>query len=673
MKFNKYKGFTVAELMIMLAVLTVLLAAFAPVFTVRYKNALSDTVWNYVPNDDNYDAYADNVNKALPAQLFIGLQPGGKSEAESMVSNGSNVLYSKLIIAASNKLNIPKNERQKQIRFQYGDDALNREVGSLFAGNGSIMLGGAYKDITDNSSYNTAFGYNALTYITSGKRNSAFGYNAGYYLETGNDNTMVGYNAGMHTKSAEKNTYIGTEAYSTDGNYNTIIGNYAQPYSITSYNTIVGEYAGTGAGGAYNTAIGYNAMSKRTVTGYNTAVGAYAMSNTSWAYNTEGMGGYNTAIGYGACAGLHGAASYKTCIGNLSGVDVNNYSKNSFLLQDSYERVYIGPMPFRMTSPAKTKFGGAAVLEIHNLNSKGTHENKGQNANMGDSTVLINGNLIVRGQPFLQGKTPGTIAGNGGLGSYRNKPALYGFKAERPKDATHLHVLMGWDARQKHVRVNGRHGKRHAKYGAGESCTCARYCGNASDGYMSYDWSSGPTRGKNDNRTLNLDWNFPYKDLSLNKTCTPTRTSHDDDGIDLNHAHGGDGTCCPVLTSDIRLKDLGDNFTAGLEEIKKINIFNYTYKNDSEQLPHVGVVAQDLKRVFPTAVTKDENGYYKIRWDEMLYAVINSVKTLNAKIEEISDKIANDRKRIAALKKDNTMLTAKVKALADELSELEQK
>ena len=669
MNFNKYKGFTVAELMIMLAVLTVLLAAFAPVFTVRYKNAVSDTVWNYVPNDDNYDAYADNVNKALPAQLFIGLQPGGKSEAESMVSNGSNVLYSKLIIAASNKLNIPKNERQKQIRFQYGDDALNREVGSLFAGNGSIMLGGAYKDITDNSSYNTAFGYNALTYITSGKRNSAFGYNAGYYLETGNDNTMVGYEAGKHTKSAEKNTLIGTRAgYSVD-NYNVSIGNYSGDDG--SYNTVVGEYAGSTILGNYNTAIGYNAMSKRSTAGYNTAVGAYAMSNTPWAYNTEALGGYNTAIGYGACAGLHGAASYKTCIGHLSGVDVNNYSKNSFLLQDGYERVYIGPMPFRMTSPAKTKFGGAAVLEIHNLNSS-SGENHGQIANMGDSTVLINGNLIVRGQPFLQGKTPGTIAGNGGLSHYRNKPALYGFKAERPKDATHLHVLMGWDARQKHVRVNGHRGCRHAKYGAGESCTCARPCGSDSDGYTSYDWSSAPT-STSQQKTLNLDWNYPYKDLSLNKTCTPPEHRHDKDGIDLNHAHGGDGTCCPVLTSDIRLKNLGDNFTAGLEEIKKINIFNYTYKNDSEQLAHVGVVAQDLKRVFPTAVTKDENGYYKIRWDEMLYAVINSVKTLNAKIEAISDKIANDRKRIAALKKDNTMLTAKVKALADELSELEQK
>lgn len=55
--------------------------------------------------------------------------------------------------------------------------------------------------------------------------------------------------------------------------------------------------------------------------------------------------------------------------------------------------------------------------------------------------------------------------------------------------------------------------------------------------------------------------------------------------------------------------------------------------------------------VFPNAVTKDENGYYKIRWDEMLYSAINAVKELNTKVINIAKRIESDRNRVANLKK----------------------
>ena len=121
-------------------------------------------------------------------------------------------------------------------------------------------------------------------------------------------------------------------------------------------------------------------------------------------------------------------------------------------------------------------------------------------------------------------------------------------------------------------------------------------------------------------------------------------------------------SCCPNLSSDIRLKNVGAKFTAGLEEIKKINVYNYTYKNDKNKLPQVGVIAQDLKTVFPNAVFKDKNGYYTIRWDEMLYAAINAVKTLNSKIESLANK-----------KRDNAQMYAQLDKLANELEILEAK
>ena len=93
--------------------------------------------------------------------------------------------------------------------------------------------------------------------------------------------------------------------------------------------------------------------------------------------------------------------------------------------------------------------------------------------------------------------------------------------------------------------------------------------------------------------------------------------------------------------SDRRLKNVGEKYTAGVAELKKLDFFHFTFKEDKEKTPHVGVMAQDLEKVFPDAVTKGEDGYLRIRWDDMFYAVINAVKELDNKIAEIVQKITD--------------------------------
>ena len=101
-----------------------------------------------------------------------------------------------------------------------------------------------------------------------------------------------------------------------------------------------------------------------------------------------------------------------------------------------------------------------------------------------------------------------------------------------------------------------------------------------------------------------------------------------------------------VYVSDRRLKNIGDKYTAGLEELKKLDFFHYTFKKDEEKTPHVGVIAQDLQKVFPDAVTKGEDGYLRIRWEDMFYAIINAVKELDNKIAEIVQNITDMNSRI---------------------------
>lgn len=666
MKFNKYKAFTLAELMVLLSVLTVLLAAFAPVFTVRYNNASADNVWSFVTSDDNFDAYTDPVNKLLTAQSFIGLTPSGKTDVANLLTYNSNTLYSKLVLRASDRLS--SGEKQKQIRFLYGNaNKKGTDVGTLFAGEGNLLLGGAYEKI-NTGKYNTAYGSDALTSITTGSYNTAIGYNAGKKITSSNYNTVIGYNAGSALTSGTGNTLIGFEAAPklATGKYNTVVGNHSGfTSSSANYNTLVGDYIGEkGDAGEGNTAVGSYALSGTQVGSYNTAVGAYALSSF------HDNAGYNTGIGYSACSAMTGFN--KTCIGSKVGSygpGVNVDASQDFLFTDREERVYIGSAPIAESTVSQAqRFGGISILEVHNVGATG-----GTPSAMGNASVLINGNLIVRGQPFFMGNSP-----------IHEGRALMGFYLDQPKDhGTGHRALMGFDGTNKTHKVQGRHNVRHAKTGARENCVCARRCGSATvpkagstNGIKSYDWATRASGNGDPNEDGGIKWYWrgDYTDASTGESCKTNTTDHENEYIDFNRAHvSDDGSCCPDLRSDIRLKDLTGIFTDGLDSLKKIKVYNFTYKADENKDPHVGVIAQDLKQVFPTAVSKDDNGYYQIRWDEMLYAAINAIKEINSKVVSLAERVTKDSARIAALKKDNSNLEKQVDNLAKELAVLESK
>ncbi|MCM1004402.1 MAG: tail fiber domain-containing protein [Candidatus Gastranaerophilales bacterium] len=109
-----------------------------------------------------------------------------------------------------------------------------------------------------------------------------------------------------------------------------------------------------------------------------------------------------------------------------------------------------------------------------------------------------------------------------------------------------------------------------------------------------------------------------------------------------------------VVKSDRRLKNVGKSFTSGLDKLKQLEVFNYTYKEDKDKTPHVGVMAQDLQKIFPDAVRKGEDGFLRIRMEDMFYAVINAVKELDSRVsllEQQQKRINELEKRIEALEK----------------------
>jgi len=169
---------------------------------------------------------------------------------------------------------------------------------NTFFGIGVAGAGNLAHTAGNEGYYNTAFGCDAASSITTGYRNTVMGSDAAESITTGHFNTVVGSSAAQSITTGEANTAVGANAESniTDGNNNTAIG-YGALDDVT-----------TGDG---NTVVGRLALASLVTGSYNTVVGTDAMF--------EGTGSFNTAIGL--FAGHENTGDRNIFIGNSAGYD----------------------------------------------------------------------------------------------------------------------------------------------------------------------------------------------------------------------------------------------------------------------------------------------------------------------------------------------------------------
>ena len=702
---NKQSAFTLAELMIIMSVMTVVIAAIAPIFTARLANASFDNVWSVVGASNMNDIYTDAPVRSMMQEVMIGVTPVDMEDVRRTYQP-----YSKLVVRSSNQ--ISGNKIQKQIEFKHRNTA----SGYLLAGNSNLLLGGKYNDISfsyvppdksditrmivgDGASGNTAMGANSLNSLTTGKDNSAFGYQALSSVTTGSQNTAIGVQAGLNLTTGSGNTIIGYNSYNAaTGNYNTVIGNNtASKSTVSNYTTAVGN--NINVKGDYNTAIGDSSNAGGS---YNTAIGYGALESANPSSDSYSNFKNNTAIGYKSCSGISSSAQNTTCVGG-KGIDstIMNSTAQGFF-NDTHNRVLIGR--------GSSKYGSAATLEVHTLDSTNSKypypDNISGASNLGDSSVVVNGNLIVRGQVFLNGRSPFPMQPTASSSYSANTISLMGYRLYKEAITDHK-PLIGLDGNEHFRKMSDDSDNKHESVTAREHCICAYSCSTSSKDYAnskgfrgrdSYDWFSRSRSNSHISVTNtfgnqeNYYYNSHYCGSSYNAD------SHSAYNYELNKAHittnagynnasqidsSADKSCCPMLSpsgnqfsqnisSDIRLKNIESPFNDGIFMLSKLNIYNYTFKADNNKTPNVGVIAQNLKRVFPDSVSKDEKGYYKIRTDEMFYAAINAVKELNQNIAELASKINNYIVRISKLKKENKELQNQLIMLSKQLDELEK-
>ena len=132
------------------------------------------------------------------------------------------------------------------------------------------------------------------------------------------------------------------------------------------------------------------------------------------------------------------------------------------------------------------------------------------------------------------------------------------------------------------------------------------------------------------------------------------------------------GSTPNIQVSDRRLKNVGEAYTAGLAELNKLDFYHYTFKKDETKTPQVGVMAQDLQKVFPDAVKKGDDGFLRIRWDDMFYAVINAVKELDTKVKAVVEDITTIKATLKPVAEDVTVLKDTVKVQQQAIEELQK-
>lgn len=599
-KRNK-SAYTIAEVMIVLLILTVIFAAFAPIITKRklssYKS--SNAIWNKYNETKGFDAYFDPSNTKNTGTAFFGVKPDSHGAVTSTLTPLSRVVIRSGPVTSGNKL-------QRQIQFRFGrlsGNATEKKYGK-FAGTWlmdrqNVLLGGAYPNIDNTPDNieardNVAIGYQSMNALKNAQGNTALGLSALSENISGKYNTAIGYNAGS-TLQADYNTYIGAGAgEKASGSRNTAVGYQAGYNNSGSVNVFVGANAGRTGSGSYNVGIGYDAL--RSVSGnYNVAIGTGALKNLT-------TGSYNTAIGYNACSEVT-TGSHKTCIGYNSGPGANtqtsymsatgSWSRGQTVSDylgsktDNLERTYIGGRPYN--------YGGDAVMEIHNVG--GTNSNLINNPGVkSNTTTVINGNLIVRGRTMM------TIG---------NK--LWSFVEVDPKGSSAEHSMGYYSGDNRGVWIS----PNQQNYAV---------CYNA----------DVPILG---NLTLNFNG----------------------------------GVCLDSTSSDRRLKNIGTRSIAGLKELNQLKIYDYTFKNDKSKHSQIGVMAQDLQKVFPNSVFEGPDGYLRIRWDEMFFASINAIKELDRKIVSLINRTTKVETQIAKLEQENISLKTQVDALSVRVEKLKNK
>ena len=743
--FRKICAFTLAEMMVVMLIMSIIMAAMAPVMTRKQKTDTSSPwKWSAVGSPHAYFGVNGSQTALIGEQSPAAGDPANKLTINSTNDNVSHLLF-KRGNNVSGILNINPNGG-----LLYG----NIDVSNV--GSNSLAIGHSAKAGGD---YAIALGYNTNS---SGVNSIGIGHGA----STSDKSVAIGNNARSQVsadahRSTMYNVAVGFQSVATGGNNDAsgqpwvsrpsvAYGAYSSASGQSSValgsgalashdgSIAIGSYAsgitGGGSGaqalGESSIAIGKNAIAR--------AEGALALGNDSKAGDRVTESGTTTvtgknsiamgngasapeletiAIGYNARATKKGALAIGSSVQNPVYASIYNkveatgeyavalggyasaQGEASIVIGKSSLARYKDTIAIGDYSRAgdintiaignnNYAYGNGSIAIGRNINMEnlaGDYSNTNRVGNVvigyhlanGESTEYFYENSV----PASQNTIIGHLAGNKLTTGYRNT-ALGSHALLNNKEGSN-NIAIGVNACQNVTGSNkvciGNNSGPASGFAHTSDGSNVIYLGNSSstvyitgnlvvDGttYLGYKYD---LQGRLDARKT---YAFYEQDMDNDNPNTNKQVRKGTSALYLNMGSRYDdraGIAGPLLytyendshmtVSDRRLKYVGAENKDGLAKIRQLKVFNYTFKKDEKKTPRVGVIAQDLQKVFPNAVKKGEDGFLSIRWDDMFYAVINAIKELDF--------------RVKALEKENKLLREQNKALEARLKALEDK
>lgn len=770
---KKLKGFSLAELLISLLIISIVLSAAIPTIT-RKAGADRETIWRWTNEGNNAyfgtgsnqsailglsstpkaeEGIADIMQDATITDDSVDdvTDPGnsGTKRSDIGVINTGDLKYSnfgdKFIILKKTIQNDNSNFMNSHISFftmKNDDTATTADIkygGRLTLDSGNLALGmGTLQNLnSDNVGENTAVGHFALLRTAEGFRNTALGKKTLSYNESGSYNTAIGYGA-LYEIGRQDSADV--DAYYE----NTAIGALSQQKRAT---------------GRFNTSLGSQSL-KRSETGdSNTAIGRLALGNLL-------SGSNNTVIGDKACRYVE-SGNNNICIGNNVRTTNTTVGASSVDTEQNFG-IFIGTATNDDETPLISGHSTLVLGSGGNYQNPTAHKEFIANARKvefrpfngarptfefhsyygGDSAY--NGYSPSNGQGVF-GSAAFNLRDSGGGSDYSSVSLVFG--------------AIGTNARDKEARITA-----YDRYHANTTDKWADISFNnmlkfdfppaaREDGTIDYSTvrinsttpssTSNPVDTKytmllNDRLEVGNGDEVPYMQLSASEgiklhfgsntysyinlrkdnsyinlvgttadagnfwfdlqgglqIATPGKISlqaTSSEGIALKSDKITLGTIevsnneisigeLKVKTkiqeleekvnalqmSDVRKKNILGDSTAGLKEINALEVKNYTYKDDKNNTPHVGVIAQQLQKVFPNSVIEGNDGFLRIKTEEIFYAMVNSIKELCSKLQDLTAKISGLDKRITELETQNKMLLEQNKAFEKRLEKLEK-
>ena len=388
-------------------------------------------------------------------------------------------------------------------------------------------------------------------------------------------NTFVGGNAGNFTTTGNGlNTAIGFKALSANstGFRNTATGNGA-----LQSDTI----------GAENTAFGYFALNRNTNGDSNTAVGDSALT-----FDTSGFN--NTAIGFSAMLS-NGTGTDNTAMGD-SALSFNTTGSFNTAIGES-------TLGANTTGKFNTALGtGASVSSGSLFNATAI----GAEATVGESNAIVLG-CASTSSCQAGGLNPGAVPPNVGIGT-----ATPTHRLESAADAN-----AGFNSTWPIALVS--------------QTTPSKMLGMGFDPGLNAGFIQATQTFVGSNALL----------INPDGGNVGIGTTGPDSLLTVNGSADKPGGGSWGTFSDGRLKTVAGTYDAGLNAILNLTPVRYRYKEQNamgirDGQEHIGFVAQEVEKVIPEAVSRNNRGYLLVNNDPILWTMLNAIKQQQAEIEALT-------------------------------------